>query len=1379
MPRVFRLIVFSTLLYTCTSLLCMHCAVMAQEPEVTNGYLLDRWDIEDGLPANNVVDLLQSKSGYLWLVTFNGLVRFDGLRMKIYQTDKYPTMPSNRINKIEESDDAILWLTTEQGYLVKFENEVFTRIDSNNGLNNDFVNTITKDRNGTIWFATDRGIVTYNNGIFQEVASELINIPVGKIYPLLNNELWFTNKDYTRVFRYKEDTLTHFDELLRNKIPMQSIVNSPNEEVFLAVGDSVFEVKNEQLKLHSVIRGNTINSAAIDFRSDGVMWGYTTSSGVFSYTNNTWVALPNSNHRGTIARDYFYEFNNDYWVITERAIWRNSVLVASIPNGIYNFLFDREGNLWVGTMADGIIRIKENPFQSFTTNDGLPSNNVYGIMEDFNQNIWVGTHGFGAATIKNDSVINTHKALSSSTGGYFKGLFQAKDSTIYAGTLGTSLLALEQGEVDFPYSDFEGEGVPVDINAFFEDSDGGLWAGGSNGLFRFSNGEWLSVNKNDSAVFGIKYFQPASDNETLWIATNGNGLWRYQNSSVQVYNTENGLPTDHIRSLYIKQNANTNAYTLWIGSQDVGLIRLEVLNNVPNLETVTTYSTSEGLADHTIHVMIEDDQGNLWMNTNQGIFSVSTQQLEDFHSGIINKIEGVRYTEVDGLSNREGNGGVQPAGIKASDGRIWMASQEGVVVFHPKNLINNTPPAVVIEEITSNERTILSSINGIQLKKNERNFEISFAALSLTSPEKNQYKYRLAGFNNEWQDADILRKASYTNVPNGQYTFEVIASNNSGVWSASPATQSITIQPYFYETTWFLFLAITFFGFVVYNFIQWRLSALRKNELQLKHLVSERTKELLEEKKITEAQTLRLQELDKVKSKLFANISHELKTPLTLIIGPLKKILSSVNSYDPAIQNELERMLRNSDRLLRLVDQTLEITKIEHGTIRLQIQPFELIPFIENLMSAFAEIAYNEGISLTLNTELNEDCATIYGDRDKLEIMVANLLSNAIKFTPENGTVTVHLYSGNDSYCIEVTDTGIGIPHSELELIFDRFYQVDSSETRKHEGTGIGLSLVKEFAQLHKGSVAVHSTLNHGSTFTVKVPKGFEHFTDTDIIRTPIPVTSETTVSSAKPSQNVSYQTEKLDAKKLLIVEDNPDLQQFLQEIFASSFQLITASNGEEALEKVSHELPDIIIADVMMPIMDGFTFNQLLKKDPETASIPLLFLTAKGQKDNELQGLADGADAYVTKPFDPDLLYSRIQNLLESRMRLRSFFNEQSTTNNNHEKETDPFLRKVNEQLSLHFSNPSFNVSELSNALFLDRSQVLRNLKASCGLSPSEYLKKYRIERAKEFLLNDEYNISEIAYASGFNSLSYFSYSFKEQTGQSPTEFLQSMQNA
>lgn len=536
---------------------------------------------------------------------------------------------------------------------------------------------------------------------------------------------------------------------------------------------------------------------------------------------------------------------------------------------------------------------------------------------------------------------------------------------------------------------------------------------------------------------------------------------------------------------------------------------------------------------------------------------------------------------------------------------------------------------------------------------------------------------------------------------------------------------------------------------------------------------------MLEEKKITEAQTLRLKELDKVKSKLFANISHELKTPLTLIIGPLKKILSSVNSYDPAIQNELERMLRNSDRLLRLVDQTLEITKIEHGTIRLQIQPFELIPFIENLMSAFAEIAYNEGISLTLNTELSEEYATIYGDRDKLEIMVANLLSNAIKFTPENGTVTVHLYSGNNSYCIEVTDTGIGIPQSELEQIFDRFYQVDSSETRKHEGTGIGLSLVKEFAQLHKGSVAVHSTLNQGSTFTVKVPKGFEHFTDTDIIRNPIPVTDETTVSSAKPSQNVRYQTEKLDAKKLLIVEDNPDLQQFLQEIFASSFQLITASNGEEALEKVSHELPDIIIADVMMPIMDGFTFNQLLKKDPETASIPLLFLTAKGQKESELQGLADGADAYVTKPFDPDLLFSRIQNLLESRMRLRSFFNEKSTTNNNHEKETDPFLRKVNEQLSLHFSNPSFNVSELSNALFLDRSQVLRNLKASCGLSPSEYLKKYRIERAKEFLLNDEHNISEIAYASGFNSLSYFSYSFKEQTGQSPTEFLQSMQNA
>lgn len=1357
-------------------ILCTVHVGFAQEPTVVDGYLLDKWDIEDGLPANSVVDIIQSENGYLWLVTFNGLVRFDGLRKKVYQTDNYPSMPTNRNRSILESDDGIIWLYSEHGYLIKLENDTFTRIDSENGLKGDLINSMTKDNEGTLWFATDEGITTYSEGVFTHPAEKSLQSSVGKVFPFAEDEFWFINKDFTQIFRHSNEKLTPFKQFSSKSTYIQSILKAPNQTVYFAVGDSVYYYLNDTLHFHSVLEGNIGGGAAIYVRNDGMLWANTTSSGVFNYVDNEWKVLPNSIHQRTIARNYFHEQDNDFWVINERAVWRNEQQIASIPNGIYSFLFDYEGNLWIGTMADGVLRIKENPFKTITTEDGLPANNVYGIFEDNEQHIWIGTHGYGAAQLKNYEVIRTPIALSSTTGGYFKGFYQTKDSTIFAGSLGTSVLKIKSTDSDFPFSEYKGEDVPYDINAFYEDYEGNLWAGGGNGLFLFSAKNWSPIKNYEGAEFAIKYFQPAPNQSSFWIATNGAGLLYNRNGSITQFNKNNGFLTNHIRSLHIQKGAKQNNYILWIGSQDIGLIRLEVIDNSPVLETITSYSTRDGLIDHTIHVIIEDEDENLWMNTNQGIYRTSIQDLEEVHRGLKKKLDGVGYNELDGLVNREGNGGVQPAGIRASDGMIWMASQEGAVVFNPRTLTNTNPPNVVIDELNSNKRANAITQNSILLHNNERDFEVSFTALSLTSPEKNKFKYRLVGFNDEWQEADVLRKAIYTNIPNGEYTFEVLASNNSGIWTKTPATLKIEIQPYFYETAWFSLLGIALFAFLVFSFIQWRLSALRKNELQLKKEVEERTKELLAEKKITEAQTLRLQELDKVKSKLFANISHELKTPLTLIIGPLKKLLSSDLPSDSPINNELERMLRNSDRLLRLVDQTLEISKIEHGTIRLQVQPFPLIPFLENLIKIFSEIAYNEEILLSLHTQTLQEPALIYGDQDKLEIIIANLLSNAIKFTPKQGQITVTCFLDDDAYCIEVSDTGIGIPNSELEAIFDRFYQVDSSETRNHEGTGIGLSLAKEFAILHKGTLTVHAQPNVGSTFSLRLLTGFKHFASADIVQKRTNTPTLETQSSPGFTSRVSEQEIYPDTKKLLIVEDNLDLQHFLSEIFHSHFHIVTASNGSEALEKVGTVLPDIIIADVMMPVMDGFSFNRALKKDPQTAHIPLLFLTAKGQKDSELQGLSDGADAYISKPFDPDLLFSRVQNLLETRMRLRTYLAEHTEDNKPVATETDPFLMKVNKQLSVHFSDPSFNVQQLSNALFMDRSQLLRLIKSASGLTPSEYLKKYRMEKAKSMLKSGDGTISEVAYATGFNSLSYFSYSFKEFYNQAPSEFLQTL---
>ncbi len=1364
----------------CLFLLTFNNLLQAQSPEINNGYLLDRWDIENGLPANNVVDLLQSKNGYLWLVTFNGLVRFDGIRMKIFQTDEYPTLPSNRFNKIEESDDGTLWLTTEQGYLVKFKDNQFSRIDDSNGLNSDLVNAMTKDQLSTIWFATDEGIVNYSNETFKEIGVDDIHIPVGKIFPISDNELWFLNKEFNQVYRFSEGKLTSIDQLSTNTIPIESITMSPEGLIYLSVGDNIYYFKNNELHFHSTVEKNIGNSAAISFQKNGTMWVYTTSAGVFYHKNGSWASLPNSNHHRMNSREFFYEKDDDFWIITERAIWKNEELVASIPGGIYNFLFDYEGNLWIGTVADGILRIKANPFKTVTTADGLPSNNVYGIFEDSENHIWIGTHGAGTARLKNFEVLNTPVVLSSTTGGYMKGFYQINDSTLYAGSLGTSILEMNLDDPNFPYSKYTEEGIPLDINAFYNDNSGILWAGGSNGLFTLNNGKWNQITKYDGFDFGIKFFHPSPDSQSHWVATNGTGLLHIKKDTIEVYNTNNGFPTNHIRSLYIQENEPEHKYTLWIGSQDVGLLRLPVEDGVPFLEQVSGISTKDGLIDHTIHIILEDDHENLWMNTNQGIYRVQIPHLEAYLSGEAEKLKGVGYNEKDGLLNREGNGGVQPAGIVASDGNIWMASQEGAVVFHPENLISEIYPNVWIEEVSTNERIIINSTNNVTLSNSERDFEITFTALSLVNPEKNEYKYRLVGYNDTWQTPDILRKAIYTNIPNGTYTFEVLASNYAGNWTPIPARITIIVEPFFYETIWFLFLCIALFGVFIYSFIQWRLSTLRKNEIQLKELVNEKTKALQKEKKITEEQASRLLELDKAKTRFFTNISHELRTPLTLIISPLKRLTKSKEHFSEKTRLELERMLRNSDRLLRLVDQTLELTKLEHGNIKLNIQKIELFPFLEQLIDVFKDVASSKNIELNLQSEINDPI--LFADVDKVEKMVANLVSNALKFTPEGGTISVTIFESNGYYNISVSDTGIGISNNDLDRIFERFYQVDSSQTRAHEGSGIGLSLAKDFAKLHKGDLVVESVFGEGSTFTILLPMGSKHFTIAEMDK----LRFKQTGPNIQPNYSVQTNTNRYsDAHKddhpvLLIVEDNPDLRSFLCEIFESDFKVIAASNGEEGLKQVRINLPDLIIADIMMPVMDGFTFNQELKRDPQMAGIPLIFLTAKSRKDSEIKGLKEGADAYISKPFDPDILQNHVNNLLASRLRLRNLLQtESSTTAFSESKDRHPFLRKIDPIIEQHYSDPDFKVTQLAELLFMSRSQLLRTMKAACGESPSDYLKNVRIRKAKELLHSGEQNISEIAYATGFNSLSYFSFSFKENTGSSPTEYLSELISA
>ena len=682
---------------------------------------------------------------------------------------------------------------------------------------------------------------------------------------------------------------------------------------------------------------------------------------------------------------------------------------------------------------------------------------------------------------------------------------------------------------------------------------------------------------------------------------------------------------------------------------------------------------------------------------------------------------------------------------------------------------NGHIPIVVIEEAVVGGEVVTPKNGVLNLRKEVRDFEVNFTVLSLVSPEKNKLKYRLVGYNDEWLEAHERRSAVYTNIPAGEYIFEVMGANYNGIWNPVPVQLSVMIAPYFYETNWFKGLLMVAVIFAFFGGIQQRVKAMKMRQLKLEKLVIERTAELEEKKKLTEQQAERLKELDENKTRFFTNISHELRTPLTLIMSPLQKLMSVPDKYDADSTKEFRRMFLNSIRLQRLIDQTLDISRLEQGKAKLQVQQIDVVAFLEMLVDMFQNVAADKEIKIRFESRFREKKA--FADPDKLDKIVANLISNAIKFTPSGGLIRVVLDENDTTLLVSVIDSGIGISPEHTERIFERFFQVDALETRKHEGSGIGLSLARDFARLHHGELTVSSHLGKGSNFTLTLKKGSDHFSNVELTEAKTTVIHEflnEVEQEAKPLKKRPNN----DSKTILVVEDNADLRDFISGLFTDAYKVLKADHGISGLEKATEALPDLIIADIMMPEMDGIMFNSKLKENVATASIPVIFLTAKATQKDKIRGLEAGGDDYITKPFDPALLQVRAKNLIKSRYRLRELLQKELGEQISDRVE-DPFLAKVNEVLCKNFMDQNFNVKRMSEALHLDRTQVLRKIKELTGVTPTDYLKQFRMERAKEMLKNQSGNISEIAYATGYGSLSYFSFSFKEYVGVSPSEYV------
>jgi signal transduction histidine kinase/ligand-binding sensor domain-containing protein/CheY-like chemotaxis protein/AraC-like DNA-binding protein len=1372
-------------------------------------FVHESWTVQNGLPVNSIQRISRGRDGYLWLATWDGLVRFDGVRFTVFSTGTTDELPSNRIREMIQDGEGTLWIRTEQDHLVRLRDGVLTHMGPRHGLRDRSTRVMHVDRNGQLWVGTSCGPGRMEGDRFLPVAEEVGCIEVHSLLYDPTGDLWVGTR-YGGLWGLRAGGVVRIDSTTGlASSHVTAIGSDPDGTVWIGTETALHRYRDSVIERVPRDSGLPLESHILAMHTEpstGERW-VVAEDGLFIIRGD--VLHPVDETPGRVAGPLVrFHPSGEVWHSMGDRLYRNGRLVFQVPLGdpreqrsipeIQDFIWDEEGSLWIGTASSGLYRLKPSLFDVRSVAEGLAHRNAAVVMEDRSGAIWVGTHGRGFTRIGPDG--STSYTPAAGFPAFIHALMQDRKGDLWLGTLRLGILycRLPSMRCGPPPG---GQPLPdLGVSAIHQDSSGDVWAGTDRGLFRLRGGVWEQMAREEGpGATMVRVFLESPDG-TLWMGTNGSGVLAYREGRTSRIDAAAGLPADLVRSLYMDGHGH-----LWVGTEGYGLARLTPIVDSTGRVTATDVRVirqRDGLFDEVIHQILEDDGGRLWMSSNRGIFWVSFSELEDVADGRRGRLHSTVYTERDGLRNREANGGNHPAGIRARDGRLWFPTQDGVVAVDPTGIRRNpVPPPVVIERVVTRSRILPARPAGIplvDLDPGERDFEIDYTGLSFMSPENVQFRYRLEGLTNEWTEADTRRTAFYTNVPPGRYTFRVIASNNDGVWNEAGAAIDLHVVPRFHETRpahALLILSLLLLALAAFHL---RVDSLRRRERELALLVESRTAALRQNEQQLEAQNAQLAlqadtlaELHKARSRLFANLSHEFRTPLTLILGPLRSLLDGrYGPLHPSAREQGRLMERNAQRLLRLINQVLDLASIEAGALTLDRRPHDIVAFTRSATLAFAPLADRRGIDLRFRAPTQP--LTLAFDADQLEKALLNLLSNALKFTDPGGSVEVDVAveapDNGDGGAVEIAvrDTGVGIAADELPHVFGRFYQADSSATRRYEGTGIGLPLARELVELHGGDITVESTPGRGSTFTVRLPL---HGT-VDRAGVDADAGAQATVRVAGPDRDgfslVSSRSdpapptltipEKLeeDRTTVLVVDDNEDVRAYLRSVLASSFRIIEAEDGLSGLATAQAALPDLIIADVMMPGLDGLALGTALKADPMTDTIPVVLLTARAEPEDQVAGLETGADAYLVKPFDANVLEACVTNLLTQRRRLRERFRQGEasppTTEASTPSDLELLLRPIVEQ---HLNDPEFGPEALAAAAGLSYHQLYRTLRDELGATPSRFIRRVRVECASELLRQGAGSVTEVAYSVGFESLSYFSRAFRERFGAPPSEHL------
>ncbi len=1253
--------------------------------------------VNNGLSQNSVVSIVQDSIGYLWFATQDGLNKYDGKTFAYYNKQYQDVTRDNyaHLGQLTTDNYGDFWSYNSNQIIEKY-NYKTQEFDSIVGLKN--ATKIFRKNKSSLW------VGTLNSGLYE------VDLNLKKIKPLFQNELGIlsvfeiksiddviylgTDKGLYCINNNELNSISNTEEF-----PVSSIVGYNKSLVFGTYGKGVHSInlntKKVEIELSSLFPDN-LNIQDILLDSKSRLWIATYGKGLYLIDNNV-------RPKNFIAKkdDPFALHYNDILKIYE----------------------DSTGTIWFGSDGGGLSYydehlIKFNTITSKQVPDGIHVDVIRAITVDANNAIWLGTSGKGLTMI--DRKNELYKTFTTNNSGLKSNRIMSllyEDDKLWIGHQNQGLQIRNTNGAFSEILELQGKA----IWKIYKDSNGYYWfCTRTSGLIKYhlKTGEFKKFNSKSSALTTDNIRTVEEDkNKSLWIGTEDQGLFKLNLKNDSIYKIVS--IQDKIKALHFRDSV------LWIGTNGNGIKNINVHNN-----DITSFNFDYGLPNKVVYALLSDNQNNLWVSTNKGISRFSPNHPKKQY------VE--NYSPINGLQAYEFNTG---AYFKDNNGLLYFGGIEGFNWFDPNQITyNEVKPKTVISkfEVFGKEQQI---INDQEFSHDQNTMTFTFSGLHFSHPDRNLYRYKLVNHDEDWTKPDYNSVAHYTNLPPNYYVMMALSSNYEGKWNKEPTLFSFSIKKPWYGTNlaWTIYSLLLLSAILlIYRYFKFRWQM--QTQLQLEH-----------------AETERLKKLDEFKTKLYTNISHEFRTPLTLITGPIDKQLERDDITDGE-RNDLSLVKQNAERLISLANQMTDLSLIDSGQLQLRVKQGNLSVLLQQIVAAFKYKALDRSISINASIDKIDD---VYFDRDIIEKVISNLLNNAIKYAPSNSDIQCSASKQNDSFIFSIINDYEDIGVKDLSKLFKRFYQDDEAT----EGIGVGLALVKELIGLSKGNIIANTIDDNKIQFNITLPVNKSAFSPNDIVKIDNS-NSEFGVDTTEAKKDLQY--------SIVIVEDQPDILDFVSSIFSKSYNVIKANNGKQGLKAIKKHLPDVVISDIMMPGINGVELCNRIKENELTSHIPVILLTAKVGQENEIIGLTSGADAYITKPFNSKRLIVEVRRLIDNRRKLKELFSNEFSINPElaiTSTETE-FLNRLKYVLDKHITDPDFKSESFSNLLSVSRTQLHRKLKSLYGLSTSEFIRSQRLKLSQKLLKESDATIAEIGYQVGFNSSSYFIKSFKEVYNMTPNEF-------